>query len=50
MNGLLRFVGAIVLVFYFLAWLNVVDFYLCVGKVGSCTTRSTTGAAMKRHA
>ncbi|MNR58496.1 hypothetical protein D3C85_1795110 [compost metagenome] len=48
MTGILRFIGALVLTFYVLAWLDVVDFYLCVGQVGTCTTRSAPGDALPR--
>jgi hypothetical protein len=46
MSGILRFIGALVLIFYVLAWLDVVDFYLCIGQVGSCTVRSAPSKAL----
>lgn len=33
------FVGAFVLFMYLLAWLDVVDFNLCIGKPGACIPR-----------
>jgi len=36
MKTLVKIVGTLVLFLYALSWLGVVDFYLCIGKIGSC--------------
>lgn len=53
MNTICKLVGAVVLILYVLAWLDVVDFYLCIGKPGSCVNRDASAdlvAASQRGA
>lgn len=45
MRTLATFVGSVVLFLYVLAWLGLVDFYLCIGEVGKCVERSAPVSA-----
>lgn len=37
MRTLLTMIGGLVLRIYVMAWLDLVDLYICVGKLGTCT-------------
>lgn len=48
MRTLATFVGSVVLFLYVLAWLGLVDFYLCIGEVGKCVERSTPASETRK--
>lgn len=49
MRTITQAVGAIVLLFYVLSWLDIVDFRLCVGKPGACRDMSIPSDQPKRE-
>ncbi|CAN5435560.1 hypothetical protein BH10PSE18_BH10PSE18_18690 [soil metagenome] len=48
MKALATVVGTFVLVCYVLSWLDVLDFYLCIGKRGTCVERSEAKPVSRR--